>query len=230
MTANPPDNDSHTRPPDASDACCINALDKQFDEGYFRSALRSYKESGLGKRAQLLVDFLQTQGLEGRSLLEIGCGIGALHAELLSRGAASAVGIDASPAAIQAADALMEEMGLADRVEHRRGDFVDLQDQIEEADVVLLDRVVCCYPNMDALMNGAARHARGIVGITMPRRAWWMKAGVTVINLVERLLRRPFRVYYHDHDKLDAVVTGQGFTRVYRASAGVWETMATQTT
>lgn len=202
----------------------MSALDQQFGDGYFRSELRSYKKKGLGERAQLLAGFLEGQGLEGLTLLEIGSGMGALHLELLSKGAASAIGIDASSAAIQASDALADEMGFANRIEHRRGDFVELQDEIVEADIVLLDRVVCCYPEMEALMEGAAERAKRFVGLSMPRSTWWIRAGFRVINVIEKLLRRPFRAYYHDHAELDAVVTGQGFRKVYQAPAGLWET------
>ena len=128
------------------DDCCgpvsVNGLSEQFGEGYSSAQLEGYRKNGLGQRALVLVEFLQERGLEGKSVLDIGCGIGALHMELLLAGAESATGVDASPTNIAAARTLADEMGVADRVEERQGDFVELQDAIAEADIVTLDRAI----------------------------------------------------------------------------------------
>ena len=128
------------------DDCCgpvsVNGLSEQFGEGYSSGQLAGYRKNGLGVRALALVEFLQQRGLEGKTVLDIGSGIGALHMELLLAGAESATGVDASPTNIAAARTLADEIGVADRVEERQGDFVELQDAIAEADIVTLDRAI----------------------------------------------------------------------------------------
>ena len=128
------------------DDCCgpvsVNGLSEQFGEGYSSAQLEGYRKNGLGQRALVLVEFLQERGLEGKSVLDIGCGIGALHMELLLAGAERATGVAASPTNIAAALTLADEMGVADRIEERQGDFVELQDAIAEADIVTLDRAI----------------------------------------------------------------------------------------
>ena len=128
------------------DDCCepvnVNGLSEQFGEGYSSGQLEGYRKNGLGQRALALVEFLQERGLEGKTVLDIGCGIGALHMELLLAGAETATGVDASPTNIAAARTLADEMGVADRVEERQGDFVELQDEIPAADIVTLDRAI----------------------------------------------------------------------------------------
>ena len=128
------------------DDCCgpvsVNGLSEQFGEGYSSAQLAGYRKNGLGARALALVEFLQERGLEGKTVLDIGCGIGALHMELLLAGAETATGVDASHTNIAAARTLADEMGVADRVEERQGNFVELQDGIPAADIVTLDRAI----------------------------------------------------------------------------------------
>lgn len=120
----------------------VNGLSEQFGKGYSSGQLAGYRKDGLGQRALTVIEFLQARGLEGKSVLDIGCGIGALHMELLLAGAERATGVDASPTNIAAAQELAEELGLADRVEERQGDFVDLQDSVPHADIVTIDRAI----------------------------------------------------------------------------------------
>ena len=120
----------------------VNGLSEQFGTGYSSSQLSGYRKNGLGQRALAVIEFLQERGLEGKSVLDIGSGIGALHMELVLAGAESATGVDASPTNIAAALELAADLDLADRVEERQGDFVQLQDSVPEADIVTLDRAI----------------------------------------------------------------------------------------
>ncbi len=127
---------------DHSEPVRVNNLSEQFGKGYSSAQLSGYRKNGLGQRALAVIKFLQQRGLEGKSVLDIGSGIGALHMELLLAGAERATGVDASPTNIAAARELADEMGVADRVEERQGDFVDLQDSVPQADIVTLDRAI----------------------------------------------------------------------------------------
>ena len=127
---------------DGNDHVSVNGLSDQFGTGYSSSQLSGYRKNGLGQRALAVIEFLQERGLEGKSVLDIGSGIGALHMELVLAGAESATGVDASPTNIAAALELAADLGLADRVEERQGDFVRLQDSVPEADIVTLDRAI----------------------------------------------------------------------------------------
>ncbi|MFQ5859925.1 MAG: class I SAM-dependent methyltransferase, partial [Dehalococcoidia bacterium] len=164
------------------DCCSVNGLDQMFDQANARKELKAYWKKGLDKRARLLVDFLKAQDLAGSSLLEIGFGIGALHLELLKAGAGKAVGVEASPAYLQAARALAEQLGLQDAVVYQRMDFAQRGQEVAEADIVLLDRVICCYPDMVGLVTSSAQHARRFYALTFPRGAWWMRLAGFLFN------------------------------------------------
>src|SRR5712691_11202837 len=74
-----------------------------------------YKSNGLTDSSQVLLDFISNNGLVGKTVLEIGCGIGFFALETLRHGASSCVGIDLSSAAIHEANEFAKESGLQDR-------------------------------------------------------------------------------------------------------------------
>ncbi|MDP7618940.1 MAG: class I SAM-dependent methyltransferase [Dehalococcoidia bacterium] len=185
--------------------------------------MKSYREEGLGKRAQILVDELVAAGIGSKSVLEIGAGIGALNLELVKGGASHSISIDASSANVTTAVELAEELGLDDRSDRCFGDFVEVQDQIESADIVLLDRVICCYPNLSALVGAAGEKTKLYCGLTYPRRTWWGRASFWMLNVFQALRRHPFRVYMHSPTDIELVLKGKGLTRIFTGHAGFWE-------
>ena len=208
------------------DCCSVNGLDETFSKSVVQRELKAYLKKGLGKRAHLLADFLNRQGISGAHILEIGAGIGSLHLELMKAGAASAVGFDASQSYVAAATSLAERLNLQDSVEYHVGDFVEQAPNVQDADIVLLDRVICCYPDMKALVTASAQRARRFYALTYPRRTWWTRGGVSVVNLIQAIFRRRFRVFVHHPQDVSAIVASQGLTRIFQASSGfrgLWE-------
>ena len=208
--------------------CSANGLDEFFNKSTARKDLKSYRKKGLGKGSRKLVEFLKEQSLAGSTLLEIGGGIGALHLELLKEGAQKAVGVDVSAAYVEAATGLAQELGFADAVEYYVGDFVEEEQKIAPADIVLLDRVICCYPDMQALVTASAQHAQRLYALTYPRRTWWVRAGFSMMNIGVTVLRKRFRVFVHHPQEVAATLTSQGFTRILQATSGVWDIVVFQ--
>ncbi len=211
----------------SDDDCCgpvsINGLSQQFGQSYSDGQLSNYRRDGLGQRALFLVEFLQRHGLEGKTVLDIGSGVGALHIELLLAGAERAMGVDASATNLAAARQLAEEAGVADRSEEKHGDFVELQGKIPAADIVTLDRAVCCYPAIRELLSAAGDHAREHLALTMPRRTPLMRVGIRVINAFLTVTRKRFRVYDHPPHIIDGTLQAGGFRKVIQRPAGLWE-------
>lgn len=205
------------------DCCSVNYLNKEFNQAWARKELKGYRKRGLAKRARKLADLLTQQGLSGATLLEVGCGIGALHQELLGRGATSVVGVDASHGYIEVAGELAEEMGSQDRVEYHAGNFVDLEAELPKVEVVVLDRVICCYPDMKSLVSASSRHATKLYALSYPRRNWPVRAGILTFNLLYILFRRRFRIFAHKPSEVSAMLETQGFNRIVRSTHFVWE-------
>jgi hypothetical protein len=210
------------RRPDAP-ICCAQDFERLFDKVEARHDLDEYRASGPAAATRHLIDVLTSEGVEGATLIDVGAGIGAVHLELLGAGAASAVDVDASRAFLELARQEAERQGHGAQVEHRYGDFAKLAPGLAKADVVTLDRVICCYPHVAALLNAAADRARRLVGIIHPVDAWWSRAGAASFNVISDTFRRRHHFYVHRRRIMDAVLDAGGFRVAVRDRVGFWE-------
>jgi len=160
-----------------------------------------------------LIDALRGEGVDGATLLDIGGGVGAIQHELLGAGATRATGADAATDYLEVARQEAERQGHADRVAFHHGDFVAIADQLDTADIVTLDRVICCYPDVKALVRTSVGKARRLYGVVYPRDVWWTKLGSRFLNLFLWASRNPFRVFVHSSRDVDALVREAGLER-----------------
>src|SRR5437660_205162 len=178
--------------------CCQpDSCDAVFSEKRASNDLKRYRKKGPDKTTRLLLDALKADGVAGQTLLDIGGGFGFPGQELLAAGARSAVHVDAAQASLRVAANETDRRGHAGRVQFLLGDFVALAGDIQPADVVILDRVICCYPDMTALVTLSADRARQVYGATFPRETWLTKIVAVWINVLFRIRRNPFRFYVH---------------------------------
>jgi Methyltransferase domain len=133
---------------------------RDFGERTARHDLKRYRKRGPSKPTRLLLEALRREGVEHATVLDVGGGIGAIQHELLDAGADRATSVEASAAYLRAATEEAERRGHDDRITNQAGDFVALADRVAPADVVTLDRVICCYPDMEALVGRSADRAR----------------------------------------------------------------------
>jgi len=202
----------------------------EFGEAKARQKLLQYRRSGSNQTTLWLIDGLRAGGVDGLTVLDIGAGVGAVHLDLLASGARSAVDVDGSAAYVEVARDEAARRGTADRVRHEIGDFVRLAGSIEPADIVALDRVICCYPDMQALVSVSVARAKRRYGLVYPRDAWWIRAGSTVLNGVVRLARQPFRAYVHRTAAVEAIVRAAGFESTLRRTGLFWQVVVYERT
>jgi SAM-dependent methyltransferase len=184
-----------------------------------RNEARRYRRKGLPKTARALA-----AAVEVGTVLDIGGGVGNLSLELLERGASRATVVEISDGYEDAAAELLAEHHFGDRVERRIGDFVAEAGLVDSHDVVLLHRVVCCYPDADALVATAASHARASLGLTYPRERALTRVGFRVFNLWLRATRCGFRTYVHPFTTISAAAERAGLELTSREHQGlVWE-------
>jgi SAM-dependent methyltransferase len=207
------------------DCCEQTVYDVQFDEPRARERLLDYRRNGPRGWTRRLIEALAVDGVDGLTVLEIGGGVGAIHHALLDAGAASAVDVDASGPYLAAARSEAERRGWADRVTYRKGDAVTLAEELEAADLVALDRVICCYPDMPALVGLAAARARRRLGIVVPRDDAWIRLGVALSNAWSAIRRDPFRVHVHRTEAVVGAATAAGLTLVARHRGWFWQTL-----
>jgi 2-polyprenyl-3-methyl-5-hydroxy-6-metoxy-1,4-benzoquinol methylase len=197
--------------------------EKIFSARMAERELQEYRTGGPGKTARLLIEALQAAGIEGRTLLDIGGGVGVIQHELLRNGASNAISVDASPAYLQAARQEAERQGHIDRITYHHSDFVELAPQLPQVDIVTLEKVICCYPDMDALVNLSSACAGRLYGVVFPRDTWWMRIGARFMNLFLRLMRNPFRIFIHPTQAVEAVVRTNGLERCYYHRTFFWQ-------
>lgn len=205
------------------DTCCASELDSGFDARDVADDLTAYRRGGLGADQRKLLAALVADGVEGKTVLDIGGGIGAIHHDLLRAGARSITDVDGSSAYIAAARAEAARQGMTDRIAYQHGDFVELADGIEPADVVILVRVLCCYPDMPALVRASARRARRSYGVIYPRSTWWMRAAAIAFPALKSL-RCPISGpgYVHAESDIDTAVRSQGFSPIVGDATWYW--------
>ncbi len=202
-------------------SCC--GIERQFNRKVAAGDLRRYRKRGPMRTAQMLVDALRAEGVEGLTLLDIGGGVGALQHELLKAGMECVTGVDASAAYLEAAAEEAGRQGHTDRVRHRHGDFVAVAAEVAPADVVTLDRVICCYSDMEALVALSAERAQRLYGVVYPRRTWWTRLSFVLLNFIHCLRRSPFRAFLHRPDAVEALIREKGLTRRFYATTLVWQ-------
>jgi len=202
---------------------CCEITDKTFGEDSARADIKGYHKRGPAKQTKLLLAAIRSLGLKDAALLDIGGGVGVVHHELLNDMAREATHVDASSAYLKEAKQEAARRGHTERVDFIHADFTDVADDLPQADVVTLDRVVCCYPNFRSLLKAAAEHSRHAIAFTYPREVWYLRIGFKIMNFIQRLARDPFRIFLHSISEMDALLQREGFERVSFRRLFVWE-------
>jgi 2-polyprenyl-3-methyl-5-hydroxy-6-metoxy-1,4-benzoquinol methylase len=203
--------------------CQCQGIERLFDR---REALRkrqAYARHGPDRTTRLLLDVVKAQNIEGATLLDIGGGVGVAQLDLLAAGVRSATDVDASSASLDVAREEARRRGYGDRVTYHHGNFVALAEEIEPADIVTLDRVICCYHDMPALVKASAAKARRLFGLVYPRDAWWTRLHSSVENAWFRMKRHPYRSFIHPARIVDATVRSAGLDRRYCRRGVFWQ-------
>ena len=202
---------------------CCEITDSAFSEKEAKSQLRDYRRKGPPKQTRFILDAIRSLHLQNADLLDIGGGIGVIHHELLEDVASTATHVDASSAYLKEAKNETTRLGHTDRVRFIHADFTDVEANLPKADVVTLDRVVCCYPDYPRLLGAAARHSRRALALTYPRETWYLRIAWHVMNFFQSLRKDPFRVFLHPISDMDALLRREGFQRVTLRRLFVWE-------
>jgi hypothetical protein len=206
-----------------SGCCNPRGCDQNFTPRLARRVAERYRKRGLDKTAQRMVSFLEKQGIEGASMLEIGGGIGAIQIELLRKGVEHTVNLELSPAYDQEAVQLLAEAGFQDRAERRLLDIAADPQEVESTDIVVLHQVVCCYPDYERLLGASARHAQRLIVFSYPRRNALFRLLAGTANFTFKLRRKEFRGFMHPPEAMIAAVEDQGLERAFAHAGPFWQ-------
>jgi hypothetical protein len=209
-----------------SDCCTPKGYRTIFSEKSAQAEVRRYRRNGLDKLSKRIAELVKERGVDGRTMLEVGGGIGAIEIELLKAGVRRAVNVELTPTYEEAAGELLREIGLADRVERRVVDIVETGADVEAADFVVLNRVICCYPDMPRLTAAAAERVRHTLVLTFPNSRWWTRLGLTIVNFGFRVVRLQFRIFLHRPELILAVAEKHGLKTTLNHRGLLWQVAA----
>jgi 2-polyprenyl-3-methyl-5-hydroxy-6-metoxy-1,4-benzoquinol methylase len=202
---------------------CCDVASRTFDLKTADDDLRHYRRSGPARQTLEVLRAVRQLVPAGATLLDVGGGIGVIHHELLDGPVAEATQVDASDAYLQVARQESARRGHASRVGFVHADFTTVAAELPKADVVTLDRVVCCYPDFRSLLQAAAGRCKRILAITYPRETWYMRIALSLINLMERLRGETFRSYLHPADQMVDLLDQLGLHQVAARRFFVWQ-------
>ena len=204
------------------DGCGCDEGFEIFDSSTAEHDVERYRRVGPDTTTRMLLDMIQARAVRGATVLDIGAGIGVIDHELMRAGVGHAVLVDASPPSLEAARSEAHRRGHLDRIDFIDGDFVSRAPTIDAADIVTLDRVVCCYPDMDALVGLSAARARSLYGLVLPRDRAIVRFGLRLANVWFRLRGFTYRSFVHSNARVDAVVAEAGLRPVREERTFVW--------
>ena len=202
--------------------CCTRGYERFFGARVARRDAKRYRRRGLDGTAQRLVDEVEARGVDGATVLEPGGGVGAIDLELLRRGAARVTVVELSHGYDEAGSELAREAGAAERIERRHGDFVEEASLVGDADVVVMHRVVCCYPDPERLVGAAAQRAERLLALSFPRDTWWLRLASRGGSVFFRLIGG-IETYIHPPAIVERSAEAAGLTTVLHEPAGrIW--------
>jgi magnesium-protoporphyrin O-methyltransferase len=204
------------------DCCSLEGTNRFFSKSASYYAMR-FRVRGLDRPQRLLMNGLRREGFIGKSVLEVGCGVGGLHLTLLRQGARSAIGVEASKGMLEKAMELALELGLEGMVRYQQGDFVDCSAVLPPASIVVMDKVLCCYADPLRLVKTAAAHCTGLLALTYPRNSLLARTAFRIGARIGALWNSSFHPFYHDPDILHRTVVGEGFSEVFAETTLIWQ-------
>lgn len=204
------------------DSCCVEITDQHFREEVARKDLEEYHRGRFSKTTRILLKALRARAAEASGLLDIGGGVGVILYELLDGSAMEATSVEIASAYIRVAQEEADKRGYGSRVQFMQGDFVSLAGKIAGAELVTLDRVVCCYPDVEQLVELSASRSLKWYALSYPRDKWWVRLAIGFENWCRRRKGDTFQVHIHSESLMDDLIKRAGFSQHFHARTLTW--------
>ena len=204
--------------------CCqCQGIENMFDKKTAERELKRYLKKGPSKTTGMLLDAIHKVGVQGLDFLDIGGGIGAIQYDLIKAGASTGTSIEASSAYIDLVKKETIQNGLVEKLNFKHGDFTTIASDVDTADIVTLDKVICCYDDMSELVMLSSKLARKIYAVIYPRDVWWTNLALPFLNFYPIVKGSSFRVFIHPTKQVEEIIFGNGLKRKYYATTFFWQ-------
>jgi len=205
--------------------CCPHSQSASKIFSFFaKSYRRRFSKRGFEHSQQQLFDGILKTNHKNKTLLEIGCGVGHFHQTLLKQGAKFATGIELASKMLDEARDGAKQRDLTTKTNYIEGDFISLTNDIEIADIVIMDKVVCCYPDVDLLIHRSLNKCHSTYALTYPRKTWYTRLGVQILATLMKLSGSDFRPYVHDPTQIENWIIQQGYKKISQSQTVIWLT------
>ena len=209
--------------------CCNVSVNNEPTNKFFsrwsKRYAKRFRKGGLEKTQKYILEGVRKEPVMAKKILDIGCGVGSLHLTLLKEGAATATGVEVSEGMISQAKKFAEDFALQDRTSYVLGDFVRVAPSLQEADVTILDKVVCCYEDYDALISASTAKTSSIYALSHPRQTILMEFVFKLQISVDKLIRATFHPFWHDWTAIHRLILTKNFELIYSNSTIAWQVL-----
>jgi len=203
--------------------CNCEAIEAHFTPARAEQELRRYRRRGPTGTARTLLRLLRRIRIRADTLLDVGAGAGVLHHELLGGEVQSATHVEASTAYLQAARAESGRRGHGARVRFEHGDFLSVAPELAPADLVTLDRVLCCYPGLEPLVRESAAKTRHYWAASFPLDRWYIRLIMGWDNARRAWAGNEFQSFVHPASRIYALLRASGLELRARRRGWFWE-------
>ncbi|MHA2156415.1 MAG: class I SAM-dependent methyltransferase [Candidatus Hodarchaeales archaeon] len=200
--------------------CSINGLDKMFNESNAAKELEKYRSKGPTGPTKEILTFFTQERVMGKTLLDIGGGVGIIQHELIKEGIRNAISVEASPAYNNASQLEANAQGHGNKIDYYMGDFTTYSSQLPSTDVVTLDKVICCYPNGEDLVSKSLILSNEYYGLVYPSDNVFVKLGASLLNFYKKLTKKDYRSYVHSREKIHSLIQSNGFDKIFESRSG----------
>jgi magnesium-protoporphyrin O-methyltransferase len=206
-------------------SCCPTSSSAGTDKFFSKNSkkyIKRFRKKGLAKEQRFLLEGISRSSFTGKTILDIGCGVGGLHLTMLTQGATSAHGIDMSEGMLANARQLSAEMGFGKSTTYLHGDFVEQSSATPRSDIVIMDKVVCCYGDLDVLLERSMEKANSVYALTFPRDRFLVRTVAQSAILFGKLFHWSFSPFWHDWGNMIQMICDNGFNKDYQNQTFLW--------
>ncbi len=200
--------------------CC--GADLFFNKKTAAKEYRKYLKKGPSRVTAKIIEQLDSQNVGGKSMVDVGGGIGALQWWFLQKGGNKTTDIDASSGYLKQAENHASKNGWQDKTHFIMGDCTDVYKEIEDPHFITLDKVVCCYPNYKEILELTCEKSTGHISLSYPMDGIISQTLRWFGDLYFRLVKNPYRPFVHPVKDIRNVFAERGYQRIAHDLAFPW--------
>lgn len=200
--------------------CC--GADLFFNKKTAEKEYRKYLKKGPSRVTAKIIQQLRQQEIEGKSMVDVGGGIGALQWWFLDNGGKQTTDIDASSGYLKQAEYHAAQKGWQNNTRFVMGDCVEVYNEIDDPHFITLVKVVCCYPNFEEILDSSCKKAIGHVSLSYPIDGIISQSIRMFGDLFFMLKGSPYRPFVHSVKKIRDVFARNEYQRITHDIAFPW--------